>query len=42
MNAKAIIAGIMLAAVLTLAGGTVNSIVTGPQPVAACGGEKDY
>ena len=39
MKAKQFFAVIMLVAAFTIAGGSVHSVVTGPESAAACGGK---
>jgi hypothetical protein len=41
MKTKQFIAVVMLAIAITIAGGSVHSIVTGPESSIACGGDKD-
>lgn len=41
MKATQFIAVFMLALVITIAGGSFHSIVTGPESSIACGGDKD-
>jgi len=41
MKTKQFIVVVMLAIAITIAGGSVHSIVTGPESSVACGGDKD-